>query len=204
MDREDTPKERAPYRTAPLGDLRIAPDRRLLYASLLFLAGAIFGGLAWRYGAIVWARRAQVADVRPAATSLRGRAFPACTLEGPGGPVALPTGRPVVVNVWLQGCADCMQAFEAARAIDARGGYRDLDVVNVAYGSADPTWAKSYGVDSRLVFDEGGAKIVKPLGIGTFTTLVVDAKGIVRLVDRPDRAGHEERVRGAALALAEP
>jgi thiol-disulfide isomerase/thioredoxin len=199
------PQATSAYRATAAPDIRIAPDRRPFVAALLLSAGAVIGGAALHFGEGAWSRRGVPADHAGASSAgLRGRRIAPATLSGPGGPTTLPTGRPVVINVWLQGCADCMPAFEAMRELDARAGLRGVDVVNVAYGSADPAWAKRYGVAQRLVYDEGGAKIVQPLGIGTFTTLVVDGNGAVRFVDRPDRLGYEERVRGAFSALGEP
>ncbi|MEW5853863.1 MAG: hypothetical protein AB2A00_34130, partial [Myxococcota bacterium] len=122
--------------------------------------------------------------------------------QGPGGPVTLPMSTPAVIQVWLQGCQDCMPAFEASKALEARGGMDvGLPVVNVAYGSASTSWAQEFGLDQRLVFDPSGGALVRPLGIGTFTTLVIDEQGYVRLRDRPDNAGYAERVTGAARAL---
>ena len=129
--------------------------------------------------------------------------FVATRLSGPDGPVAFPSAsRPTILNVWLQACADCMPAFEAARALEEKGGLGlDAEVVNVAYGEAEPSWAARYGVRQNLVYDRGGASVVKPLGISSFTTLVLDRHGEVVHTDRPDRAGYAERV-GAAVASA--
>ena len=41
----------------------------------------------------------------------------------------------------------------------------------------------------HLVVDPGGAAVVRPLGISTFTTVVLDEDGYVRMTDRPDNAG---------------
>jgi hypothetical protein len=91
-----------------------------------------------------------------------------------------------------------MPAFEAMRELRAQGGLGvGVAVVNVAYGEGDVTWAQRYGVDTNLVFDQGGANVVRPLGIGTFTTLVVDPDGSILLRDRPDREGYRQRVRAA-------
>jgi hypothetical protein len=103
--------------------------------------------------------------------------------------------RRVVVHIWLQGCADCMPAFDALAAL-RRGGTFELSapVVNVAYGEAPLAWATAHGVEQRLVFDPGGSRVVGPLGISSFTTIVLDARGDVLLIDRPDRSGYAERV----------
>lgn len=119
--------------------------------------------------------------------------------------VAIPQATTaVVVNVWLQGCADCMPAFDAYNAIATSGGLGvGVPVINVAYGQADVAWAAKYHVDENLVFDAGGA-LVKPLGIGSFTTLVIDPQGAVVLVDRPDRVGYAARVGDAVRRLGYP
>ena len=122
-----------------------------------------------------------------------------------------PTGEqvtiagPAVVNVWLQGCADCMPAFQANKQLMQAGGYgSDVALYNVAYGRADASWAQSFLVDTHLVFDDGGA-VVQPLGIGTFTTLVVDAAGGVTVIGSPVAADHKQRVLTAlAAARATP
>ncbi len=123
------------------------------------------------------------------------------TLQGPGGySVRLPMeDGPVIVHVWLQACADCMPAFEAVRELAARDVQFPCPVVNVAYGQATPEWAAQYGVEKSLVFDPGTA-LVHPLGIGTFTTVVIDAEGFVRAQEIPTQPGYLERVCAAAEA----
>ncbi len=120
-------------------------------------------------------------------------------LSGPGGRrVAIPGDGPRIVHVWLEGCADCMPAFEAVRKLG-----RDVwpcPVVNVAFGSAKPEWAAEHGVAESLVFDTDGSAIVNLLGIGTFTTLVVDAEGGVHAKEYPQQAGYLDRVRAAVRA----
>jgi hypothetical protein len=125
--------------------------------------------------------------------------FPSTTLTGEGGSVTFPPTEPTVVHVWLQGCADCMPAFEAQkRHVDA-GVYTGVPVVNVAYGQADATWARTYGVSDRLFFDPG-SHVVQPLRIGTFTTFVVDEDGDIRFRGRPDQDGFAHRLAGALEA----
>jgi hypothetical protein len=100
--------------------------------------------------------------------------------------------------VWLQGCSDCMPAFDAMAQLQSEGGLNvDGPIINVAYGEADQGWARRYGVANNLVFDPGGTSVVKPLGIGTFTTLVVEPDGSIVHRDRPDRPGYAARVRTA-------
>jgi hypothetical protein len=141
--------------------------------------------------------------VAPSATvtSARQLQWP-LTLPSPTGEQVTLSG-PAVVNVWLQGCADCMPAFEANKQLMQAGGYgSDVVLYNVAYGRADTSWATNYLVDTQLVFD-GGAAVVQPLGIGTFTTLVVDAAGGVTVIGSPVATDHKQRVL-AALAAARP
>ncbi len=187
-----------PYRKEDLPAIRIEPDRRVFYLVMTFLLGVLLG-----IGGDSFARRLSANIEKAAATS-----SPHATggLEGqkvvlppqPAG-TTVPDG-PIVVHVWLQGCADCMTAFEAMRSISSQGGL-GVPQVNVAYGSADAAWAKSYGVDERLVVDPGNS-VVTPLGISSFTTLVLDADHVVRLVERPDRPGYLFRIQGAYRALA--
>lgn len=128
------------------------------------------------------------------------------TLPSPTGEQVTLTG-PAVVNVWLQGCADCMPAFEANKQLMQAGGYgSDVALYNVAYGRADVSWAQGFLVDTHLVFDDGAA-VVQPLGIGTFTTLVVDAAGGVTVIGSPVATDHKQRVLtalAAARATAAP
>lgn len=150
-----------------------------------------------------------VVDHVPSAVAAGARQLPwPLSLPAPTGEQITLTG-PAVVNVWLQGCADCMPAFEANKQLMQAGGYgSDVPLYNVAYGRADVSWAASYLVDTQLVFD-GGAAVVQPLGIGTFTTLVVDGGGRVTVIGSPVATDHKQRVlaafnaaRPAAVAVA--
>ncbi|HEY4220828.1 MAG TPA: hypothetical protein VGO62_05780 [Myxococcota bacterium] len=107
-------------------------------------------------------------------------------------PVAIVVGEhspllhgPAVINVWLEGCRDCMPAFEEWSRLVENGVTRDMHVENIAYGGASPAWAARYHVDERLSTDPDGTRVVHPLNIGTFTTFVVDKKGEVILRGRP-------------------
>lgn len=122
-------------------------------------------------------------------------------LEGPRGTVTLPRPGPVVVHVWLEGCADCMDAFRAHKRLFADQRFSGMDVVNVAYGRATENFAREYGVDHQLVFDPG-SRLVKPLGISTFTTLLFDADGRIRFRSRPTEPGYADRLRGAFEAVS--
>jgi hypothetical protein len=118
-------------------------------------------------------------------------------LTGPGAKAFLP--QPAIVHVWLEGCADCMGAFRAMK--EGRDAFVEswpLPVINVAYGKSSMDFALEYKVDDQLVFDPSGAAMVRPLGIGTFTTLVFDAEGNLLHRDRPDRPGYQDRVFQAA------
>jgi hypothetical protein len=192
----------SPYRAGkPLAEL-IPPDRRREKTIALVVSSMVAGIALWTLGG--WALDAlarreprALRPVDPTAGYVAGRITPG-VLHGPSGTRAVPLRQLHVVHVWLQGCQDCMPAFEAMRELEDRGGLGlRVPVLNIAYGEADPTWARRYAVDGDLYFDVGGATFVKPLGIGSFTTLVVDANGTIIHRDRPDRPGYRERVRAA-------
>lgn len=193
----------SPYREGKPLTALIPPDRRRQKTVILVVASMIAGALLWQLAVRLLERPAATKVAEPPAGP---RDWIAKTvLRGPDGAQAIPPESLAVVHVWLQGCSDCMPAFEAMRAIDDAGGLGvDAPVFNVAYGEADPAWASRYGVRENLVFDPGGARIVRPLGIGTFTTLVVDETGVVVHRDRPDRPGYVERVREAVAKHAPP
>ena len=178
-----------PYREEkPLTDL-IPPDRRRARLIAVMIAGLIVGVALDR--AAPFAFRA----LRNTAASSHDKISPN-VLRGPDGPRTIPASETTIVHVWLQGCADCMPAFEAMKQNQAEGGLKlGTPIINVAYGEADAAWAARYGVRDNLVMDSDGSAIVSPLGIGTFTTLVVDRHGAVLHRDRPDRAGYTSRLR---------
>jgi hypothetical protein len=186
-----------PYRAPKPLTAIIPPDRRRLRAAALVAVGVVSGALLLRGGQLVL--EALPKKPKPLTAQV---ALPQGTLEGPDGPLTFPGGAPLsIVHVWLQGCADCMPAFEAARALEEGGGLQlGARVVNVAYGKADPSWAARYGVRQNLVYDHGGKAVVQPLGISSFTTLVMDAEGHVLHRDRPDKPGYAERLRAAVAA----
>lgn len=189
----------SPYRAErPLQDL-IPPDRRRRVAVFLVIASALAGMAGLRLTddlRSLWREThpPQAQSARPPTPARTSHVGP-MVLRGPNQrAIAIPQSTAVVVNVWLQGCADCIPAFEAYQAIAASGGLGvGVPVINVAYGQADVAWASRYHVEENLVFDSGDA-LVKPLGIGSFTTLVIDAQGDVVLVDRPDHVGYAGRV----------
>jgi hypothetical protein len=188
-----------PYREQELAGIHIEPDRRRLRFALTLglglVAGVALTVFTLRLGEKLATKEAQV-SVTPAIERgpLEGRA-----VHLPPLPPDAPAQGPRVVHVWLQGCSDCMPAFEAMRTLAEHGGL-GVPEVNVAYGSAEPAWAERYGVGKNLVVDPG-THVVSPLGISSFTTLVLDAESHVRLVDRPDRPGYADRVQGAYRAL---
>lgn len=195
----------SPYRAEkPLTEL-IPPDRRREKTVAIIVASMIAGVAVWTLGGwgIEAIRARDPARPPPPPTFVSGRITPTL-LGGPGGPTHVPLQQMHVVHVWLQGCQDCMPAFEAMRELSNQGGLGlHVPVLNVAYGEADQTWAHRYGVGGDLLFDTTGAAFVKPLGIGTFTTIVVDPNGNVIHRDRPDRPGYRDRIR-AAVGETEP
>ena len=183
-----------PYRDGdkPLADL-IPPDRRKQHALVLVIVSMIAG-------AAIYALAMLVKDGFPSGprdpAAVEANRLTDELLPGPDGVRSLRVGRVAIVHVWLQGCADCMPAFEALRDLHAHGGFGiDAPEINVSYGRADPAWADRYSVRQNLVWDSAGAAVVKPLGIASFTTLVVDSRGYVLHRDRPDRAGYVDAVR---------
>ena len=201
------PTPPTPYRAGKALAEIIPPDRRRLKAALLIATSMVAGIAVWELGGIAL-ELVRVERVMPNHTPVIdpyaiGHIGPA-RLSGPGGTITLPPSRRTVVNVWLQGCSDCMPAFAAMAMLDREGGLgADVPVINVAYGEADLAWAQRYGVASTLVFDPGGEKLVKPAGISTFTTLVVDPDGTIVHRDRPDSPGYAARVR-TALGVRSP
>ncbi len=193
------PEPKVPYREGKPLTAIIAPDRRRLKTVTLVLSSMVAGAALWVAAGFVIARLRAPGPRAVESTPgyVAGRVGPV-TLHGPDHDVSLPPKTYAVVNVWLQGCADCMPAFEAMRRLEDEGGLGvAVPVYNIAYGEADPTWALRYGVHTNLVFDPGGTSVVRPLGIGTFTTLVIDSHGTILLRDRPDRPGYRARVRAA-------
>jgi hypothetical protein len=194
---------KTPYREGkPLAEI-IEPDRRRLKIFALVLGSMIAGVALWVVGgaAVEAMRTDRTAPTTPG--YVVGRIAPA-VLHGPEHDVVMPPATLSVIHVWLQGCQDCMPAFEAMRRLQDEGGLGvDVPIYNIAYGEADPTWAMRYGVHTNLAYDVGGASVVRPLGISTFTTLVVDKRGTVLLRDRPDRPGYRARIR-AALNVEDP
>jgi hypothetical protein len=201
VDVSPPPPTPTPYRAGkPLTEI-IPPDRRRLKAAVLVVTSMVAGAALWAVGGVVVdiIKSERVAPTVPAPPSgyVAGR-IGSAVLRGPDKTVTLPPKTRSVVNVWLQGCADCMPAFDAMKALMQEGGLgTDAVIINVAYGEADLTWAQRYGVADNLVFDPAGANVVRPLGIGTFTTLVVEPDGSIIHRDRPDRPGFAARVRAA-------
>ncbi len=192
---ESSSSGQGPYREAELAPIVIEPDHRGRRAVMLALVSMVAG--AALYGAAGSVLRSRAATLPVTSSAARVSA----NLSGPDGNVALPGERGAVVHVWLQGCADCMPAFEAhKRIVDAGGLGVALPIVNVAYGEVSTEWAKRYGLTDALVTDSG-AQLVQPLGISSFTTLVIDRRGRVVLRDRPDQPGYLERVRTAASVV---
>lgn len=198
---EGSPTPRTPYRDGKALAEIIPPDRRREKAIALAFASMVAGVALWVLGG--WALEALARVGAEPITTVRTPGYaagrlPRSVLSGPGGTFAMPPPVRSVVNVWLQGCTDCMPAFNAMAQLQSEGGLNvHAPIINVAYGEADQTWARRYGVATNLVFDPGGLSVVKPLGIGTFTTLVIEPDGTIIHRDRPDSPGYVERVRAA-------
>ncbi len=117
---------------------------------------------------------------------------PSVRLPAKDGDRTLPLERVHIMNVWLERCGDCMPSFEAWKRYVREERLPDLPVVNVsAYHAADPAWAEAYAVDQNLVTDAGGA-IVRPLGVGRFTTFVVGPTGDILFRGDPKDPGYLE------------
>jgi hypothetical protein len=165
-----------PYRKPqPLADI-IPPDRRRLKLFAIVVSSMIAGA------ALLVIARCAVSELsKPPNATLRetplttlSRITPT-TLHGPDGSQPIPSERAkTVVHVWLQGCQDCMPAFEALREIEDSGGLRvDAPVINVAYGEADPDWAARYAARENLVYDPSGRAAsfiaIGPIGRATWS-----------------------------------
>ncbi len=114
---------------------------------------------------------------------------------------------PAIVNVWLERCRDCMPAFSAWRDLKENGQLPSgAPIYNVVYGSQTATlndFAARYGVADNISFDAGD-RYVQPLGIGTFTTLVLDSRGQILAQIRPTDADFVRQLSaawGAANAM---
>lgn len=111
----------------------------------------------------------------------------------------LPSGEPMVVNVFLERCADCMPAFRSWRDNRERLDL-SIPVVNVAYARATPSWLKQYKLDDNVWIDRGQVA-VNPHGIRTFTTLVIDAEGRIMLRILPTQKNYVQRVNDAVASV---
>jgi thiol-disulfide isomerase/thioredoxin len=189
-----------PYRDGkPIADL-IPPDRRRAKVAVIVVA-SMFAG-AYLYALASRGVEVVTSPPPPPAPPPSSTHIAPVVLTGPDGSVSLPSGKVTIVHVWLEGCADCMPAFRAMRDLQDKGGFGlDAAEVNVSFGKADPAWASRFGVRTNLVHDLGGQSVVRPLGISTFTTLVVDPGGAIAHKDRPDEEGYLDRVRTAVKTL---
>jgi hypothetical protein len=190
----------SPYRQGRSLAALIPPDRRKQVAVLLVALGAVVGAAAFMF--VDQLRQMQVLPTtwgpgNPPSTvpPPPDVTLPHVTLRGPDDALDLPQATPVIVNAWVQARPDSMDAFRASRDLAAGGGlHLPVPVVNVAFGKADPAWAAAWGVRERLVFDPDGSLVFTPLGVGSFTTYVIDAAGKVRYTDRPERTGYAQRM----------
>jgi hypothetical protein len=113
---------------------------------------------------------------------------------------------PAIVNVWLEGCSDCIPTFNAWLKLKNQGGVpADAKIINIAYGSERETtraFAARYHVDDNLGFDVDGSLIVQPTGIGTFTTFVIDNHGAITWRGRAVDDKFQESLASAWLRLS--
>lgn len=186
----------------------MAPELRPVGTSFFPAArmGLAVGIVVAFVGAVLWKGAASLPNttevIDPTAPSVVASSVFATPPDAPTiAPIApyvgLPLRGPVVAHIWLENCADCMSAFAAYKEVRERNELEGLPQVNVAYGSSTPEFAARYRVDDNLVVDRDGSQAVKPFGIGSFTTLVLDKNGAVIHRDRPDHAGYVERVKAA-------
>ena len=123
----------------------IPPDRRREKATALVGTSMVAGVALWLLSG--WAYEALRGDagaieVVQTPGYVAGR-MPRAELSGPGGVFAMPPPQRSVVNVWLQGCSDCMPAFDAMAELQSEGGLNvGGPIINVAYGEADHEWAR--------------------------------------------------------------
>lgn len=201
-----SPAPRPLERPAPEGAPEPATEPRLKGAlERALIAGAFLSFL----GVLVYLNRdailARLAPPEPEAPPApvfapppltTAKRIPHVRLPGPEREVSLPLDRPFLMNVWLERCPDCMPSFRAWRDLAEAGSLPELPIVNVAFGRADPAWASQHRVDQTLAFDAGD-RLVRPLGISRFTTLLVDASGEVLFVGDPKEPAFLEQLHAA-------
>jgi hypothetical protein len=200
-DEPSAPAQAEPVRSArPVGSvgthLLAAAAGALLGALAMVAAAALCGAYEAReYEALV--REVEVSPAPPPAPAPRGLR----AIDGKAVPF-VPSGRVQLVNVWLEGCADCMPSFEAWRKLVAEERLPSgVPISNVAYMRASEDYVRRYRVSEGLVIDDG-SNVVRPLGISRFTTLVVAADGTICHRDDPAVDGYVERVRAAVERCA--
>jgi cytochrome c biogenesis protein CcmG/thiol:disulfide interchange protein DsbE len=120
------------------------------------------------------------------AGAMVGRPIPDTTLPpladlGPDGGLELPaTGAPMVVNFWASWCAPCVNEMPMLQRVAD-----DMDVAMVGVDYIDQAdkavaLARELGITYPLVTDTDGEFGQSVQLIGTPTTLIVDADGVVR------------------------
>src|SRR5687768_899505 len=102
----------------------------------------------------------------PSTEQLPEDEWPRGELAGPSTTWPVPLRGPLVAHVWLEGCRDCMPAFEAWKRIKEMGSIDDLSQIHVAYGRASDEFVREYGVGHRLVYDTDGSAGVRPFNVG--------------------------------------
>ena len=101
-------------------------------------------------------------------------------VEGPG-EVRVPSGAPMVVNVWATWCEPCRREMQSLAALDAALAPSGVRVVGISV-DRDRHLAAEFLRAQRLPFANGiDAREGQGLAVTKFpTTLVIDAEGVVR------------------------
>lgn len=191
----------APYRATELRPPEVPfPWQRVRTVAAVAMLGAVMGTGVWL---ATLTRCGHPRDRQCGMAGMRSTVAnaPQRVLVGPEGADAMPLRGPVVINVWLQGCEDCRPAFDAAARLEAEGVWSRWNLRNISYGAADLDWAQRHGVGRGLRQDAAGSLFVRPFGISTFTTLVLDHDGREVWRGRPDQVGFVEGVDRALAGL---
>ncbi|HEX6255762.1 MAG TPA: TlpA disulfide reductase family protein [Euzebyales bacterium] len=120
------------------------------------------------------------------AGAMVGRPIPAVTLPpladlGPAGGLKLPaTGRPMVINFWASWCAPCVHEMPMLQRVADDVGLAMVGVDYIDQADKAVALARELGITYPLVTDADGAFGQDVQLLGTPTTLIVDADGVVR------------------------
>lgn len=173
--------------------------KRRQVVALVLTAGLVAGALVLRAGGAGdspndLAGAAELAPLRRAAalepcTGPLGLGLPALTLpclgDGTGRAVVGAPGRPQLVNVWATWCAPCVREVPIFVRFAQKAGER-VGVVGVLLQDTPENgleFARQYGMRYPSVVDDDG-RILRTYGRLPPITLLVDAQGVVRHVER--------------------